>query len=192
MAQGNHLTDAELIDLLRGPDYDSGVCRHAADRVEALRFERDALRADLGEAEIRIEAAEVTRDIARANVVKVQAENAMLRSQLRAAEDTASMRDQEYTALKSERDALMHAANPVGFGLPTNTVDFCVRVITRMRMHQPVIRPAASSKELHVYPVHDLREHDMARTCFCQPTPDTEEANLWIHHAADMRERMKS
>ncbi len=42
----------------------------------------------------------------------------------------------------------------------------------------------------HVYPINDLREHVTdGPNCWCNPTPDTEEPNVMIHHAMDQREQ---
>lgn len=41
---------------------------------------------------------------------------------------------------------------------------------------------------LHVMPVNDLKEHTPNTDCWCNPTQDTEELELYIHHALDGRE----
>jgi hypothetical protein len=95
--------------------------------------------------------------------------------------------------MRAERDALMRAINPVGFGMPNCTVESCVGIVARMRSRETRIHPAGSTGQpQHVYPVNDTREHVMSSDCFCCPTPDHEEPNLWIHHADDMREKTKS
>lgn len=40
-----------------------------------------------------------------------------------------------------DRDALMRAVNPSGFGMPHCTVEFCLSVIERMRAREPKVRP---------------------------------------------------
>jgi hypothetical protein len=41
---------------------------------------------------------------------------------------------------------------------------------------------------LHVMPVNDLREHEMATTCWCLPRVEWHEEALVIHNSADGRE----
>lgn len=53
-------------------------------------------------------------------------------------------------------------------------------------------------KDIHVYPVNDLREHEQTRECWCQPTPIRGLATdrlphgrddiVVVHHSADGRE----
>lgn len=43
--------------------------------------------------------------------------------------------------------------------------------------------------EQHVIPVHDLRPHIETPQCWCQPTEDDEQPNLWAHNALDRREQ---
>lgn len=44
----------------------------------------------------------------------------------------------------------------------------------------------------HVYPVNDLREHDIVGlTCWCRPEHD-EELDVVIHNAADGREAFET
>jgi hypothetical protein len=42
--------------------------------------------------------------------------------------------------------------------------------------------------DIHVVPVDDLKPHAISALCFCNPTPDEESDNVWIHHAMDQRE----
>jgi hypothetical protein len=43
--------------------------------------------------------------------------------------------------------------------------------------------------DIHVLPIHDLREHEDTRTCWCQPTLRQESgAMMVIHQSADGRE----
>lgn len=46
----------------------------------------------------------------------------------------------------------------------------------------------AANDGWHVIPMGDLREHDSAATCWCKPTPDAEEPQVWIHNSMDRRE----
>jgi len=43
------------------------------------------------------------------------------------------------------------------------------------------------SEDWHVYPVNDLREHDMTRDCWCRPR--IEDDYIVVHNALDQRER---
>jgi hypothetical protein len=47
---------------------------------------------------------------------------------------------------------------------------------------------------LHVYPLNDLRDHDLeSETCWCQPrTEDLENEVVVIHNALDQREKYES
>lgn len=40
----------------------------------------------------------------------------------------------------------------------------------------------------HVYPVDDLREHNLSPECWCRPTRDEEHPGVWIHNSMDRRE----
>jgi hypothetical protein len=40
----------------------------------------------------------------------------------------------------------------------------------------------------HVVPMGDLRPHESACSCWCNPTPDPEEPRVFIHHSMDRRE----
>lgn len=40
----------------------------------------------------------------------------------------------------------------------------------------------------HILPINDLREHEERSDCWCKPTEDETEPDLWIHHAMDQRE----
>lgn len=42
--------------------------------------------------------------------------------------------------------------------------------------------------EVHVAPLADLRDHHASAICWCHPTEDDEEPDVWIHHALDGRE----
>ena len=39
---------------------------------------------------------------------------------------------------------------------------------------------------LHVYPLNDLREHEMSKECWCRP--DVDEDGVCVHNALDGRE----
>lgn len=43
--------------------------------------------------------------------------------------------------------------------------------------------------EKHVVPQDDLREHITDVSCFCFPTQDSADPYLYVHHAADGREK---
>lgn len=42
-----------------------------------------------------------------------------------------------------------------------------------------------------VYPIGDLREHWLTRTCWCSPSYD-EEDDIIIHNSADQREKFET
>lgn len=42
--------------------------------------------------------------------------------------------------------------------------------------------------EWHVVPRGDVREHETATSCWCDPVEDEEEPGLWLHNSADDRE----
>lgn len=44
----------------------------------------------------------------------------------------------------------------------------------------------------HVIPVGDLREHESSPACWCKPTPDDEEHEIFVHHAMDNREAFET
>lgn len=41
---------------------------------------------------------------------------------------------------------------------------------------------------LHVVPTNDLRDHTSSVDCWCSPTEDKSEPNVYIHHSMDGRE----
>lgn len=44
----------------------------------------------------------------------------------------------------------------------------------------------------HVYPVDDLRPHEMIRRCWCKPVEDDESVignSIWVHNALDRRQQ---
>ena len=42
---------------------------------------------------------------------------------------------------------------------------------------------------IHVIPLQDLREHSASPDCWCGPTLDDEEFDVYIHHSLDGREK---
>ena len=44
----------------------------------------------------------------------------------------------------------------------------------------------------HIIPVGDLRPHQPFTSCWCCPTEDDDEPDVWLHHALDGRERYES
>ena len=44
----------------------------------------------------------------------------------------------------------------------------------------------------HVIPLDDLREHDCNPDCWCHPTPDDEDPQVWVHHSMDGREAFET
>jgi hypothetical protein len=50
------------------------------------------------------------------------------------------------------------------------------------------------SDTLHVYPVNDLREHDISgKTCWCDPDVDTGVGGTVVtHHSLDEREKFET
>ena len=44
----------------------------------------------------------------------------------------------------------------------------------------------------HVYPLHDLREHDTDGGCWCHPTEDEDTPGLFLHHSMDGREQFET
>lgn len=46
--------------------------------------------------------------------------------------------------------------------------------------------------EAHVVPVGDTRGHTISTPCWCVPCRDTEQPTLWIHNAADQREKFET
>lgn len=52
-----------------------------------------------------------------------------------------------------------------------------------MRLHE--LR--SNTDMVHVYPLNDLREHEMIRECWCRPDVD-EDDGVCVHNALDGRE----
>ncbi len=46
--------------------------------------------------------------------------------------------------------------------------------------------------ETHVVPVKDLRPHTISTPCWCEPYQDAEQPMVWIHNAADQREKFET
>lgn len=42
--------------------------------------------------------------------------------------------------------------------------------------------------DLHVYPIGDLRDHEMTRECWCRPTEADDDPFVLLHHSMDGRE----
>lgn len=40
----------------------------------------------------------------------------------------------------------------------------------------------------YVIPVNDFKDHELTPECWCRPTPDEENPNLYVHHSMDGRE----
>ena len=51
-----------------------------------------------------------------------------------------------------------------------------------------ISRRIMNTNNLHVVPTNDLREHESSVSCWCSPTPDESEPNVYIHHSMDGRE----
>lgn len=43
--------------------------------------------------------------------------------------------------------------------------------------------------EKHVVPKDDSEGHITDVSCWCEPTRDSEDEHLWVHHSADGREQ---
>lgn len=52
----------------------------------------------------------------------------------------------------------------------------------------PSDRPDKEDGSYHVVPINDLYEHIVSSNCWCRPTRDCEEHNVWVHNSADGRE----
>lgn len=46
--------------------------------------------------------------------------------------------------------------------------------------------------EVHVIPVGDLRDHEPYTSCWCIPTEDPTQFDVYLHHALDGREKYES
>jgi hypothetical protein len=44
----------------------------------------------------------------------------------------------------------------------------------------------------HVMPMGDLRDHMDSPDCWCKPTQDEDDPQVYIHHALDQRERFET
>lgn len=42
--------------------------------------------------------------------------------------------------------------------------------------------------EIHIVPIQDRQPHATFTGCWCQPTPDTDEPRVIVHHSVDARE----
>jgi len=45
-----------------------------------------------------------------------------------------------------------------------------------------------AGRDTHVWPLNDLRKHDLTKDCWCDPRKDYEEFDLYIHRLMDKRE----
>ena len=45
-----------------------------------------------------------------------------------------------------------------------------------------------AGRDTHVWPLNDLRKHDLTKDCWCDPRKDYEEFDLYIHRSMDKRE----
>ncbi len=34
----------------------------------------------------------------------------------------------------------------------------------------------------HVFPTHDVREHELSENCWCTPKPDPEDSRIFLHN----------
>lgn len=44
--------------------------------------------------------------------------------------------------------------------------------------------------EIHVYPLGDLREHEVSQQCWCKPVEDDD--GVWVHPSMDGREAFET
>lgn len=44
------------------------------------------------------------------------------------------------------------------------------------------------STHWHIMPMNDLRDHEESPDCWCRPTQDADEDNVYVHHSMDRRE----
>lgn len=49
-------------------------------------------------------------------------------------------------------------------------------------------RTPPSLEDIHVVPMHDIREHEAVSSCWCHPQRDDEEPLVLIHNSGDGRE----
>ncbi len=45
-----------------------------------------------------------------------------------------------------------------------------------------------TGQDWHVIPMNDLRPHKSGKDCWCKPSRDADEHNVWVHHSLDRRE----
>lgn len=48
------------------------------------------------------------------------------------------------------------------------------------------------TKQLHVMPLQDLREHEESDKCWCSPEIDPEWPMIVVHNSADRREKFET
>lgn len=54
-----------------------------------------------------------------------------------------------------------------------------------------VLRPKDRPDDIptvHVVPLNDTRTHDLSEACWCQPTYEVDDGDVYIHTSADGRE----
>lgn len=47
-------------------------------------------------------------------------------------------------------------------------------------------------RPMHVFPLDDLREHEVSLKCWCHPVADEDVPDLWVHTSMDGREAFES
>ena len=47
-------------------------------------------------------------------------------------------------------------------------------------------------EDIHVIPMHDLREHRVEESCWCRPQRDPEDPEVLVHNSLDRREMYES
>ena len=55
-------------------------------------------------------------------------------------------------------------------------------------MEAPERARVRCAMRIHVIPEDDLRGHETTPECWCKPTQDDDEPNVWVHHSMDRRE----
>lgn len=51
-----------------------------------------------------------------------------------------------------------------------------------------MVYEADNTRHFHIVPVGDLRDHEADPTCWCNPTEDEDDPDIWVHHSMDRRE----
>lgn len=47
------------------------------------------------------------------------------------------------------------------------------------------------SKDWHIMPPNDFREHEPYVTCWCKPVEHDEQPGIWLHNAMDRRDEFE-